>query len=79
MSTDNKKDHADFQSKYNQSKNFKVEAKNEEFKIKGDGELKLAKGSTFTETEKNKIADAMDSMRRGLENTDERVAKREEE
>lgn len=79
MSTDNKKDHADFQSKYNQSKNFKNEAKDEEFKVEGEGKLKLADEELMSEEKKKKIADAMDNMRRGLENTDERVARKEEE
>lgn len=78
MSTDNKKDHADFQSKYNQSKNFQTPAKEEEFKVEGEGKLKLA-DETMSDNKKQKIADAMDNMRRGLENTDERIAKREEE
>lgn len=80
MSTEqNKKDHADFQSDYNQSKNFTKTIKDEEMKPTGKGKVKLSTDQPLEESDKKKISDAMDKMRRGLENTDERISQKEEE
>jgi len=80
MSTDkNKKDHADFQSEYHQSKNFNSAAKDESLKPTGKGNVKLENGEDMSDSDKQKIADAMDHMQRKYENTDEREASREEE
>lgn len=79
MSTNKNKDQAEFQSNYNSSKNFNTTAKDEHLEPASKGDVKLSVNDNLKESDKKKIADAMDSMRRGLENTDERVAQREEE
>ena len=73
------KDHADFQSKYNSSKNFNTPAKDEALTPTDKGEVKLVADTPMSQVKKDKIADAMDKMRRGIEITPERVAQREEE
>jgi hypothetical protein len=75
----NKKKHANFQSDYNQSKNFTKTAKDEELEPIGKGNVKLVVENLINDTDKKKIANAMDKMRRGLENTEERVSQKEEE
>lgn len=82
MSNKNKiKDQADFQSNYRKSSNFGgVTSEEEQLKVVGDGDLKLSKNNDMiSDKEKKKIADAMDTMQRKLENTDEREKAREEE
>ncbi|MGJ8666006.1 MAG: hypothetical protein ACSHW7_06560 [Patiriisocius sp.] len=78
MSTSKNKDHADFQSNYRQSSNFNSEARDENLKVSKDGNVKISK-DPISETDKKKIADAMDSMRNKIENTGERESRREEE
>ncbi|GEQ86415.1 hypothetical protein ULMS_19230 [Patiriisocius marinistellae] len=73
-----KKDHADFQSDYRQSSNFNAEARDENLEVAKNGNVKLSE-KPLSETDKQKIADAMDNMRNKIENTGERVSRREEE
>jgi len=79
MSTETKKEHADFQSDYHRSKNFNKETKKESLNPTGKGNVKLGSEDGINESDKKKISDAMDKMQRKLENTDEREASREEE
>lgn len=69
MNKEKKKDHADFQSQYHQSKNFNTEAKEDALKVKGDGEVKLDANQPLSKKDKEEIADAMDNMRERMEIT----------
>jgi len=69
MSTENKKDHANFQDDYRKSSNFSREAKDENLKVAGDGEVKMASEENMKESDKKKIADAMDKMQEKIEIT----------
>jgi len=79
MSTENKKDHANFQDEYRKSSNFSREAKDENLKAVGDGKVKLASDEIVKESDKKKIADAMDSMRERMEITPGKENNGEEE
>lgn len=66
----NKKKHADFQDEYRKSLNFGKTEKNENLKVAGNGDVKLAKAEDgLNESDKQKIADAMDSFREKTEMT----------
>lgn len=72
MENDNEKKHADFQDSYRRSSNFNSPMKDEEFKIKKNGDLKLQDKKSqdeLDETEKERIADAMDSFQERTEFT----------
>lgn len=71
MSDSNKnKDHADFQDNYRRSSNFGKTDSEDPLKVAGDGEVKLSKeGNTMSDSDKKKIADAMDSMQQRMEIT----------
>ncbi len=71
MSTENnKKDHADFQDEYRKSSNFSNPIEKENLKPKGNGDVKMAEGlDKMSETDKKKIADAMDSFQQKTEMT----------
>lgn len=72
MENDNEKKHADFQDSYRRSSNFNSPMKDEEFKIKKNGDLKLHDKESqdeLDETEKKRIADAMDSFQERTEIT----------
>ena len=63
---ENPKQHADFQDNYRRSSNFNNSLKDEDFKIKKNGKLKMEKDSDkkeadFNESEKKRIKDAVDS------------------
>ena len=65
----NTKDHADFQSSYNQSKNFSNTIKEDALEPVGEGDVKVTSKNTLTETDKEKIAVAMDKMHERIEMT----------
>lgn len=70
--TGNDKKHADFQDSYRRSSNFSNPIKEEEFKIKKNGKLKLEPEESedkLNETDKERIADAMDSFQERTEIT----------
>jgi len=69
MSTPKNKDHADFQDEYRKSSNFSSKAKDENLKVAGDGKVKLASDEIVKESDKKKIADAMDKMQQNIEIT----------
>ncbi len=72
MENDNKKKHADFQDSYRRSSNFNNPVKGEEFKIKKNGDLKLQDQESkkgLDQSEKERIADAMDSFEERTEIT----------
>ncbi len=55
-----KKKHADFQDEYRKSSNFGKSQPNENFKIKGDGELKVEKDAEMkSKSEQKKISDTL--------------------
>lgn len=70
MSTDKK--HADFQSNYRRSSNFNDTEKDKDLTLDKNGELILDssdKQDIVKESDKEKIADAMDKMRERIEQT----------
>ena len=55
-----KKKHADFQDEYRKSSNFGKITKEEDFKIKGDGEVKLKEDKAMKDrSEKKKISETL--------------------
>ncbi len=71
----NKKKHADFQDPYRRSSNFNNPIKDEEFKIKKNGVLKIQdkkQKKELDESQKERIAEAMDSFKERTENTPQR-------
>lgn len=74
------KKHADFQDSYRRSSNFNNPIKDEDFKIKKNGKLKMRdqkqkKGNELDESEKQRIADAMDTF----DERDEKTPEEEQE
>ena len=67
MSKDKK--HADFQSKYRQSSNFNDTKKDSDYNLNEKGNLELADNEDLKESDKKKIADAMNSFRERIEQT----------
>ncbi|WGK64484.1 hypothetical protein [Croceiramulus getboli] len=61
---------APFQSEYRKSSNFDSTSPNPDLEINKDGRLKLSEESgSLDETDKERIADAMDNMRERIEQT----------
>lgn len=70
METTNTKKHADFQSSYRRSSNFNRTLPKEDFKIKGDGKVKLdtkKRLDEYTTSEKQDMVDRMDRFQQRIE------------
>ncbi|WP_031429000.1 hypothetical protein [Flavimarina sp. Hel_I_48] len=64
---ENTKKHADFQDSYRQSSNFNSSVKDEDFKIKKNGKLKLEKEEekdSLEGTDKERINDALEGVKK---------------
>jgi len=64
---ENKKKHADFQDSYRRSSNFNNTTKDEDFKIKKNGKLKLedeTEKNALDQSEEERINDAVDGVRK---------------